>query len=893
MDRQTNRSDRNSKPPVLFVQPDDRSSEENEAARAWLNALPDIEAFSVRLSDLPETLLGYRCSVWFHWTRPLVLSDAERLALDTHVRAGGGILATLAAARLPVEFGWETTAPNEVFDGEWSEDAEEETRTGDFSLTRRMRGLQSFRGHPLFNDLGSGAYTWAPADGERFVRYAYTGETWPTRGRVVAVEKSFIAMDPDRRLAWEQMIGDGWVLCVGGYLYFAAADEKYRPHLERLIRNALARVAPNGHRVRLMGGAWNPPSIGVAAADDVPLPPALEYDPSPTALDFLFEPRDESLVLERAAGDVRYTLAGTRSMLVGRERTGHEEVWFHPNRAVSGWSLETAAGDVAGNTIEASAIRVRPGVVLRRLEVGGATVEERTTVAPAEAAVLVELRPEGGSVGVAWELESDLRLMWPYPAHSTGKLSYSIGVGAVGVRAESGEWLGVRIEPAPESIAVGDASDAERSRIRIGAVLQLDQPTRILLQGAGVYEQLLGEVDLRAWAQRRLTERSAQRGRSLVLGAREADGVLDLDQAQEWANWRLSTYRVTVPGLGTSLVAGYGHSGPGEFGDGRPGYAWFFGRDACWTALACLAVGQYDVVRETLEFLARHQDITGKILHECTTSGVVHYDAADSTPLFLLLAARYLATTDDTETIEYLWPHLDRAYRFCLSTDSDGDGLIENAGVGHGWVEFGELGANHVSLYLAGVWVAALSAFEKAARVLGRAAFADELAYRAAAARSSLELSLFDPIERRYATGRRPDGSLNMVETVMTAVPLLLDSLTPERCDSWLERVASDEFTAPWGVRLIPRSAPDYRPEGYHAGAVWPLYTGWVSLAELRAGRTEAALKHWQQVALLYKHDQLGAWPEVLHGEEARSIGVTSDQAWSTAMVILPVSGKR
>ena len=231
-----------------------------------------------------------------------------------------------------------------------------------------------------------------------------------------------------------------------------------------------------------------------------------------------------------------------------------------------------------------------------------------------------------------------------------------------------------------------------------------------------------------------------------------------LREALSWAAYRLASYRVHVPGLGTCLVAGYGRSRPGHFGDGRPGYAWFFGRDACWTALACLAIGGFVRARETLQFLGRHQDISGKILHECTTSGVVHYDAADSTPLYLLLAARYHSVTGDGATLEREWSRIVKAYEFCLSTDSDGDGLIENTGVGHGWVEFGRLGENHVSLYLAGVWVGALSELEVCARTLGKSEFADELAYRAAAARASLELSFHDPLEDRYATGRRADG---------------------------------------------------------------------------------------------------------------------------------------
>jgi len=880
---------------VFFVQPEGPVSLETGAAASWLRSCPDVRVAAVPVGDLPDALAGVPvATVWFHWSEPPALSEAVRHALEVHVRAGGGLLATLAAAMLPVQLGWEDVAPDEAADAAWTDEPEDELAR-EFSQPQIKRGLQSFRGHPLFEGLGSGCYSWAPIDGERIVRYAYTGETWPKQGRVIAVSKSFIAMNPDRRLAWEYMVGDGWALCIGGYVYFAASDPRFRPQLEHLMRNALERAAPNGGRARLLGGEWRRPVIGLELDPKVPLPPELPGDANAA-----FE-LGQDIALEREAQDVEYTLAGMRALVVGRERTGHEEVWFHPFRAVSRWSLAAAAEpperadseahggmrNLRSNVVtQVAHYRIQPGLIQRWFHVGERTVEERATVAPDMPAALAELRPEGASpvpTHLVLTLESDLRLMWPYSPYTPGRLSYVSDGGAVGLQAETGEWLGLRIEPAPAVLTVADASDAERSRARITAELELSGPVRILLVGATSEERPPMQVDPAGWAARCRGERKRQREE----GVRLQHGRPELAEAVEWAKWRLSTYRVHVPGLGTSLVAGYARSRPTRFGDGRPGYAWFFSRDAVWTALGCLAAGQHEAVREVLEFLGRQQDITGKILHECTTSGVVHYDAADSTPLYLLLAARYLAATGDEKTLRREWPHILRAYEFCLSTDTDGDGLIENTGVGHAWVEFGSLGDHHVSLYLAGVWAGALAELEVAAQTLGEYDLADELAFRAASARSSIELSLYDPIEGRYAHGRRADGSLNMSETVMTAVPLLLGVIRPERCERWLDRVASDDFTAPWGVRLVPRSDPAYRPDGYHAGAVWPLYTGWVSLAEARAGRAEAARRHWESVARLYRAHAPGAWPEVLHGDEPRDIGVTADQAWSAAMPVL------
>ena len=88
---------------------------------------------------------------------------------------------------------------------------------------------------------------------------------------------------------------------------------------------------------------------------------------------------------------------------------------------------------------------------------------------------------------------------------------------------------------------------------------------------------------------------------------------------------------------------------------------------------------------------------------------------------------------------------------------------------------------------------------------------------------------------------------------------------------------------------MTPRSSPDYRPTGYHDGAAWPLYGGWTSLAAYRYHRPLAAFAQANANLRLYRHGNLGYIPEALHGDYFESIGVTSHQAWSQAMAVLPV----
>src|SRR5262249_49914501 len=55
-----------------------------------------------------------------------------------------------------------------------------------------------------------------------------------------------------------------------------------------------------------------------------------------------------------------------------------------------------------------------------------------------------------------------------------------------------------------------------------------------------------------------------------------------MNRAFEWAVVGMDKGFATNPALGTGLVAGFRTSGNSE----RPGFAWFFGRDALWTSLA-------------------------------------------------------------------------------------------------------------------------------------------------------------------------------------------------------------------------------------------------------------------------------------------------------------------
>lgn len=368
------------------------------------------------------------------------------------------------------------------------------------------------------------------------------------------------------------------------------------------------------------------------------------------------------------------------------------------------------------------------------------------------------------------------------------------------------------------------------------------------------------------------------------------------DEAFRWAKVGLEAFRMTTPGMGTGLLAGYAASkepatdtwhADNDFLR-RPGYGWYFGRDAVWTAFAADAYGGTDLTAQALRFLARYQDVDGKILHEMSPGWALHYDAADSTPLFLLGLDHHVRATGDRDLLRVLWPAVRRAMRYLDSTDTDGDGLIENTDVGHGWIEGGRFYGAHTTLYLASLWGATLEAVERMATWMGDSDLATSAGQRVGEVRRILDTDFWDAGRRTYYHGKMADGRFMPIRTILPAVPMYFGLLSEARVRPLLEMFAGAEISTDWGARMAESSNPDYDPEGYHDGSVWPLFSGWTSLAGYRYHRPLSAFTHLNQNLRLYRSGNLGYLPEVLHGDRFESIGVTSHQAWSQAMAILP-----
>jgi len=360
------------------------------------------------------------------------------------------------------------------------------------------------------------------------------------------------------------------------------------------------------------------------------------------------------------------------------------------------------------------------------------------------------------------------------------------------------------------------------------------------------------------------------------------------NQAMQWAELSIDQLRVRH-GDEVGLVAGFYSSGDSN----RPGFGWFFGRDTLYTLFAVNGYGDFALTREALEFLIKRQRDDGKIMHEYSQTAELvdwaklpyEYAAADSTPLFLMAMEDYVNSSGDKQFLEQHWAAVEKAWQFERTHDSDGDGIYDNS-QGTGWVESWPSGMPHQEIYLAALDEQASGAFARLARIMNKADEAGAAEARAQRVASTIEKEYAGPM---YAFSRNANGSLDKTATIFPSIAWWDGHYSLKQPGEMFRRWASDEFSTDWGLRDVSDHEAFYDPISYHQGSVWPLFTGWASIAEYRTGRSLSAYAHLMQNAGLTWAQDLGAVTELLSGAYFSPFGrSTTHQLWSSAMVLTP-----
>ena len=889
-----------------------QSSKENSSKIGLIMDVPEAEAKAVHeflgnQEALKSTILNKDVDlesldlthIWIHQFSKNKQSAMEA-SIKKFVKNGGNLILSMEAMHLLNTWGIEKN------------NLESKTDSIVDEGFGRPLGFHGFKDHPIFDGLQGGAYPWKSKEDHKVKKIGFFNEQLPdtTIAKVLGIEWTYITFHENNKLVLEYDYGKGKIIAVGAYSYFS--KENYNTHeLHRFYTNIIDYMAGDTKNIGLNYWKYAPQKV---------LPLKQQFSSLAISNATKWQLPKLSLNLKRKEASNNATLmTGRRMMIGGVEKGGIEEIWTNPFmsfRDIETGVLLKNSDSVTWLSDLTPSITSSPELLIREYKIAGTVLKEITTVSMDKPVGVVHYEWEGNDFSkIMIKYTSNLRYMWPYSEKVTASISYKWvpEINAAVNIGQSGELASIiGFSSKPDSFLMGQYDDFKYNKgkftpsktdlIQVSGVFSFDTEkangklnTYLVADDSGIQNA----IDIYSSESKNFNQLYLKTSdyytkllnNSLMLTTPDTK----FNTGYKWAMVRTDQFFQETPNIGTTIVAGLGTTSRGWDGNqkinGRPGYAWYFGRDAQWCGFAVNAYGGHEMVKKILDVFITYQNLNGKIFHELTTSGAVHFDASDSTPLYIILAAHYLKYSGDLEYINKIWPSLKRAMDFCYSTDTDNDGLIEITNVGHGWVEGGSLFGTHTEIYLAGTWAATLESAAYITNHLDKKGLSESYNKDAQKVKKIIDTDFWNEEGQYFYNGKMTDGSFMDAETVLAGVPVYFNAVTdPKKAFKTAAAYAGNMYTADWGVRIIPESSEKFHPRSYHGGMVWPLFTGWASLAEYKTGNYTSAYSHIMNNALIYQHWNLGGVEETLHGAKFEPAGVCSQQGWSETMVLQPVS---
>jgi len=610
--------------------------------------------------------------------------------------------------------------------------------------------------------------------------------------------------------------------------------------------------------------------------------------------------QSRDLEISRAARPWEFFCAtGTRAGLFGNQ-SGNFEAWVYPLKIFRNFHVRflTDGRSIPAETLVRT-VEVRPQSSTIIYAGDTFSVRETFFVPVHEAGAIIKFEVETSHpLEIEAAFTRDFQLEWPAGLGAT-YLDWDQALHAFYFGEEQKKYsafVGAPNAELAEEEYQTNYSSSEESAIRLGSTVKGTE-TRIIAIAASVngqaaaentYKHLLSDYAALENESRHYYEDYLSHTVSLDLPDQQ------LQQAFDWARVSVIQGLVTNPYLGTGLVAGYRTSGTTQ----RPGFAWFFGRDSFWTSFALNAEGDFSTTRTALELISKFQRTDGKIPHEIAqganfvnwfTDYPYPYASADATPLYIIAANDYVNESGDTGFAREKWDSLWKAYQFLRST-YDAQGLPQNFGFGHGWVEGGPLLPVKSELYQSGLGAQALSALSNLAHVAGKDDISKQLADDFTRQKQLVNQAFWSQQSGTYVFALDLNNQQVIEPSVLATVPMWFGLLDDQHAESMLNQLAGGDQETDWGMRIISDHSSRYDAGGYHYGSVWPLFTGWASVGEYRYHRALPAYENLRSNALLALDGSPGHVTEVLSGDYFQPLSTSSPhQIWSSAMVISPI----
>ncbi|MDD4655285.1 MAG: hypothetical protein PHT08_07770, partial [Bacteroidales bacterium] len=370
---------------------------------------------TVSVREIPlQSLNGMEhCDVvWYHRPDTADITVNEINAgekIKKYVSEGGALILSMDAVKLLNTWGIEP-AEIETFSYEAIDDG-----------FGRKIGFHSYRGHPLFDKLYGGAYPWHGKEDNVCRLNGYTEDKIPqARGaKVIATQWEYIFNRPEKKLIWETPYGKGSVLAIGGCLYFGR-ENFHSQILEQFTVNCLRYMKGNKAESPVTYWDYSPVTIESCAGNEYPEVSFAKPVPG--------IPIQTEDMLSRPADNYYFDLATKRTMIVGREQAGIDEIWTHPFMSLRDyrvWINVEGTDELTALADHTPEFEIHPHAAVRHYRIGDLTLTETITSAIDEPLTVIHYQWSGNKVcRIITDFKSNLRYMWPYDETALGTVIY-------------------------------------------------------------------------------------------------------------------------------------------------------------------------------------------------------------------------------------------------------------------------------------------------------------------------------------------------------------------------------------------------------------------------------------------------------------------------------------